>query len=307
VHSHAEHGGLADRLQARRGDSRRRLWIALGLNLAMLAAEVVGGILTGSLALLADAGHVLSDAASIGLALGAVALAARPAGARRTFGYQRTEVLAAFGNGVILIAVAVLIAVAAIGRLGDPPGVDGAGVLILGALGLAGNLLATLVLAGGERADLNLEGALRHSFADALGSLGVIVAGVVIVAGGPAAVDPIVALLIAVLVLASSWRLIKEPVDVLMEAAPADMDVEGLGDALCRVEGVRSVHDLHVWAVTSGFDALSAHVVVARGVDRDLASRRLSVLLQERYGIEHTTLQMEEEAGDELIQLQRPR
>jgi cobalt-zinc-cadmium efflux system protein len=307
VHSHAEHGGLADRLQARRGDSRRRLWIALGLNLAMLAAEVVGGILTGSLALLADAGHVLSDAASIGLALGAVALAARPAGARRTFGYQRTEVLAAFGNGVILIAVAVLIAVAAIGRLGDPPGVDGAGVLILGALGLAGNLLATLVLAGGERADLNLEGALRHSFADALGSLGVIVAGVVIVAGGPAAVDPIVALLIAALVLASSWRLIKEPVDVLMEAAPADMDVEGLGDALCRVEGVRSVHDLHVWAVTSGFDALSAHVVVARGVDRDLASRRLSVLLQERYGIEHTTLQMEEEAGDELIQLQRPR
>jgi cobalt-zinc-cadmium efflux system protein len=307
VHSHAEHGGLVDRLQARRGDSRRRLWIALYLNLAMLVAEVAGGILTGSLALLADAGHVLSDAGSIGLALGAAALAARPGGARRTFGYQRTEVLAAFANGVLLLVVAVLVAVAAIGRLGDPPGVDGAGVLVLGVLGLGGNVLATIVLAGGERADLNLEGALRHSFADALGSLGVIVAGVVILAGGPDAVDPIVALLIAGLVLASSWRLIKEPVDVLMEAAPADLDVDSLGDALCRVEGVRSVHDLHVWAVTSGFDALSAHVVVARGVDRDLASRRLSVLLHEHYGIEHTTLQMEEEAGDELIQLKRPR
>jgi cobalt-zinc-cadmium efflux system protein len=298
---------MAGRLETRRGDSRRRLWIALWLNLAMLVAEVVGGILTGSLALLADAGHVLSDAGSIGLALGAAALAARPGGARRTFGYQRTEVLAAFANGVLLVIVAVLVAVAAIGRLGDPPGVDGAGVLVLGALGLAGNVVATIVLAGGERADLNLEGALRHSFADALGSLGVIVAGVVILGGGPEAVDPIVALLIAVLILASSWRLIKEPVDVLMEAAPADLDVDALGDALCGVEGVRSVHDLHVWAVTSGFDALSAHVVVARGVDRDLASRRLSVLLQERYGIEHTTLQMEEEAGDELIELHRPR
>ena len=298
---------MAGRLEARRGDSRRRLWIALWLNLGMLVAEVLGGILTGSLALLADAGHVLSDAGSIGLALGAAALAARPGGARRTFGYQRTEVLAAFANGVLLVVVAVLVAVAAIGRLGDPPSVEGAGVLVLGALGLAGNVLATIVLAGGERADVNLEGALRHSFADALGSLGVIVAGVVILAGGPEAVDPIVALLIAVLILASSWRLIKEPVDVLMEAAPADLDVDALGDALCRVEGVRSVHDLHVWAVTSGFDAFSAHVVVARGVDRDLASRRLSVLLQERYGIEHTTLQMEEEAGDELIQLHRPR
>jgi cobalt-zinc-cadmium efflux system protein len=308
VHSHAEHGpGTASRLDLRRGDNRRRMWIALALNLAMLAAEVVGGLLTGSLALLADAGHALSDAGSIGLALGAAALAARPGGHRRTFGYQRSEVLAAFANGLILIAIAVLIAVAAIGRLGDPPGVEGAGVIVFGALGLAGNLLATVVLAGGERSDLNLEGVLRHSFADALGSLGVIVAGVVILAGGPAAADPVVALLIAGLVLASSWRLIKEPVDVLMEAAPADLDVESLGDALCAVEGVRSVHDLHVWAVTSGFDALSAHVVVARGADRDLASRRLTVLLQERYGIEHTTLQMEEEAGDELLELKRPR
>ncbi len=177
-------------LDARRGDSRRRMLVALAINLALLAAEVVGGILTGSLALLADAGHLLSDAGAIGLALGAAALAARPGSSRRTFGYQRTEVLAAFANGVTLVVVAVLVAIAAIGRLGDPPGVDGAGVLVLGALGLAGNLAATAVLARGERGDLNLEGVLRHSFADALGSLGVIVAGAVILAGGPAAIDP---------------------------------------------------------------------------------------------------------------------
>src|SRR3954452_11197294 len=281
--------------------------IALAINLALLVAEVLGGILTGSLALLADAGHVLSDAGAIGLALGAAALAARPGSSRRTFGYQRTEVLAAFANGLTLVVVAVLVAVAAISRLGDPPGVDGAGVLVLGVLSLAGNLVATAVLARGERSDLNLEGVLRHSFADAIGSLGVVVAGTVILAGGPAAIDPIVGLLIAGLILASSWTLIKEPLDVLMEAAPSGLDVDSLGGALCSVEWVRSVHDLHVWTLTAGFRALSAHVVVARGADRDLAARRLEVLLRERYGIEHTTLQMEEEAGEELLELKRPR
>jgi cobalt-zinc-cadmium efflux system protein len=294
-------------LDARRADSRRRMLVALAINLALLVAEVVGGILTGSLALLADAGHVLSDAGAIGLALGAAALAARPGSSRRTYGYQRTEVLAAFANGVTLVVVAVLVAVAAIGRLGDPPSVDGAGVLVLGVLSLAGNLVATGVLAGGERSDLNLEGVLRHSFADALGSLGVVIAGTVILAGGPAAIDPIVSLLIAGLILASSWKLIREPLDVLMEAAPSDLDVDSLGGALCSVEWVRSVHDLHVWTLTAGFRALSAHVVVERGADRDLAARRLEVLLRERYGIEHTTLQMEEEAGEELLELERPR
>jgi cobalt-zinc-cadmium efflux system protein len=178
---------------------------------------------------------------------------------------------------------------------------------VLGVLSLAGNLVATTVLARGERSDLNLEGVLRHSFADALGSLGVVVAGAVILAGGPAAIDPIVGLLIAGLILASSWKLIKEPLDVLMEAAPSGLDVDSLGGALCSVEWVRSVHDLHVWTLTAGFRALSAHVVVTRGADRDLAARRLEVLLKERYGIEHTTLQMEEEAGEELLELERPR
>ena len=281
------------------------MWIALAINAAMLAVGVVGGILTGSLAVLADAGHVLSDVGAIALALFAASLASRPAGGRRTFGYQRSEVLAALVNGLALVAVAVAIGIAAVGRFGDPPDIDGAGVLALGAFGLAGNIAATVVLARGQREDVNLEGVLRHSVADALGSLGVIVAGAVVLAGGSSVVDPIVGLLIAVLVLASSWRLISEPVDVLMEAAPPGLDPDQMGEAICSEEGVRSVHELHVWTVTAGFGALAAHVVVARDSDGDLIRRRLEVLLHERFGIDHTTLQMEEEAGEALLQVER--
>jgi len=280
------------------------MWIALAINAGLLLAEAVGGVITGSLALLADAGHLLSDVGSIVLALLAARLALLPAAGRRTFGYQRSEVLAALVNGLLLVAVSVAIAIAAIGRLSDPPSIDGAGVLALGAFGLLGNLAATLVLAGGERQDLNLEGVLRHSFADALGSLGVVLAGAFVLLGGSDVVDPIVSLLIAGLVLASSWRLIKEPFDVLMEAAPAGLDVEGMGAAICSEEGVQSVHDLHVWTVTSGFGAVAAHVVVSRECDRDLVRRRLELTLRERFGIEHTTLQMEEEADRALLRVE---
>ena len=280
------------------------MWIALAINGAMLLAGIVGGILTGSLALLADAGHVLSDVGSIVLALIAARLAALPAGGRRTFGYQRSEVLAALVNGLLLVAVSVAIAIAAVSRFSDPPSIDGAGVLVLGVFGLAGNLAATAVLARGQREDVNLEGVLRHSVADALGSLGVVVAGAFVLFGGSPIVDPIVGLLIAALVLVSSWRLIKEPVDVLMEAAPADLDVESMGAAICAEEGVRSVHDLHVWTVTSGFGAVAAHVVVARDCDRDLVRRRLELTFAERFGIEHTTLQMEEEADQALLRVE---
>lgn len=280
------------------------MWIALAINLAMLAIEVAGGILTGSLAVLADAGHVLSDAGAIVLALLASSLAARPGGARRTFGYQRSEVLAALANGLVLVAVGLGVAIAAIGRLGDPPQIDGGGVLALGLLGLGGNIAATIVLAQGERADVNLEGVLRHSLADALGSLGVVLAGTVVLLGGSAVVDPLVGLLIAVLILASCWRLIREPFDVLMEAAPSGLDVEEVGAAICTEAGVRSVHDLHVWTLTPGFAALAAHVVVAPDADRDLTRRRLEVLLHERFAIDHTTLQMEEEVADGLLEVE---
>jgi cobalt-zinc-cadmium efflux system protein len=280
------------------------MWIALAINGGLLVAEAIGGIITGSLALLADAGHLLSDAGAIVLALFAARLAALPAAGRRTFGYQRSEVLAALVNGLTLVVISVVIAVAAIGRFGDPPEIDGLGVLILGIVGLAGNAAATAVLARGQREDINLEGVLRHSVADALGSVGVVLAGAFVLLGGSPVVDPIVGLLIAVLILISSWRLIKEPVDVLMEAAPAGLDVDGVGAAICQEEGVRSVHDLHVWTVTAGFGAIAAHVVVAQGSDRDLIRRRLELTLRERFGIEHTTLQMEEEADQGLLHVE---
>lgn len=280
------------------------MWVALAINGAMLVAEAVGGVLTGSLAVFADAGHLLSDVGSIGLALFAAALAARPAAGRMTFGYQRSEILAALVNGLLLVAVAVAIAYAAVGRLGDPPQIDGLGVLGLGLLGLLGNVAATVVLSRGQREDVNLEGVLRHSVADALGSLGVVLAGAFVLAGGSSIVDPVVSLAIAALILVSSWRLISEPLGVLMEAAPADLDVDAAGAAICEEDGVRSVHDLHIWTVTSGFGALAAHVVVSSECDRDLVRRRIELLLHERFGIDHTTLQMEEQAAEGLLRVE---
>jgi cobalt-zinc-cadmium efflux system protein len=280
------------------------MWVALWINVAMLAAEAAGGVLTGSLAVLADAGHLLSDVGAIGLALFAAMLAARPAVGRMTFGYQRSEILAALVNGLLLVVVSIAIAYAAIGRLGDPPQIDGLGVLGLGVLGLLGNVAATVVLARGQREDVNLEGVLRHSAADALGSLGVVLAGAFVLAGGSSIVDPIVSLVIAALILASSWRLIKEPFDVLMEAAPSGVDVDAAGAAICEEDGVRSVHDLHIWTVTSGFGALAAHIVVSPECDRDLVRRRIELLLGERFGIDHTTLQMEEQAPDVLLHVE---
>jgi cobalt-zinc-cadmium efflux system protein len=304
AHPHGGRGSLVDTLGARRADTRRRLWIALAINLAMLVAEAIGGLITGSLALLADAGHVLSDVGAIGLGLVAGGLASRPGGPRRTFGYQRTEVIAALVNGIALVVIAVLVAVAAIDRLGDAPEVEGIGVLALGVFGLAGNVAATLVLARGEREDLNLEGVLRHSFADALGSVGVIVSGTVILVTGWDPIDALVGLGIAALILASSVRLIAEPINVLMEAAPTGMDAEDLAREMCELEDVRAVHDLHVWTVTAGFESLSAHVVVSPEADRDLVRRRLEVMLRHSHGIEHTTLQMEEEAPPELLDVE---
>jgi cobalt-zinc-cadmium efflux system protein len=277
--------------------------VALAINLAMLVAAVVGGLLWNSLALLADAGHMLSDLGSIVLGLVAATLASRATGPRRTFGLQRSEVLAALANGIVLVAVAVLIVAAAVGRLGDEPEIAGAGVLGVGVLGLAGNAAATWVLSTGDRADLNLEAVLRHSLADALGSLAVVVSGAVILITGWTPIDAVVSLGIAVLIGISSVRLITGPLDVLMEAAPAGVDIEELGRAMCKVAGVRAVHELHVWTVTSGFDALAAHVVVDRDADRDRARRELELLLRDSYGIEHTTLQMEEHVPGGLLQV----
>lgn len=306
-HAHAEHGfgSRAASLGARRAVNKRRMAIALAINVGLLAAEVVGGILTGSLALLADAGHLASDTAAIGLGLFAARMASLPGPERRTFGYQRSEVIAGLVNGLGLVAIAVLIVVGAVGRFGDAPEIDGGPVIALGVIGLLGNLWATVVLAGGERKDVNLEGVLRHSAADALGSVGVVVVGVVVAAGGSAEIDPAISIAIALLILASSWRLIREPFDVLMEAAPADLDMEALVASFGELEEVREVHDLHVWTLTAGFGALAAHVVVAEGADRDRVRHRLEAMLGQRFGIDHTTLQIEEQVPEQLLEVER--
>ena len=305
------HGGHrhhhSELLDARRAGNRRRMVVALAINLVLLVATVVGGLVAGSLALLADAGHLASDVGAIAVGLLAARLAGVAPTPARTFGLQRSEVLGALANGVLLLVVSVLIVVEALGRLGDPPDVGGAGVLALGLVGLAGNVAATWVLASGEREDINLEGVLRHSAADALSSVGVVVAGGLVLIAGWDAADPVASLLIAALIAAGSWRLLKEPVDVLMEAAPPGLDVSELGNAMAAAPGVVEVHDLHVWTVTSGFPALSAHVLVEPGCDRDEVLARMERLLEER-GIEHTTLQVLVCADpEELIQLERRR
>jgi cobalt-zinc-cadmium efflux system protein len=284
AHHHHHHHARAD-------DSRRML-VVLGINVLMLAAGVIGGIVFHSLALLADAGHVLADVAAIGLALFAAWMAARPASPQRTFGFRRGEILAALVNGFTLVAVAVFIFIEAIARLSDPPAVRGGGVLVIGIASLIGNGIATFVLVGGDRQNVNLEGVLRHTAADALGALGVIVAGVIVLTTGWDQADPLVSILIACLILAGSWRLLREPFDVLMESAPEGIDVQAVGTAMCAVAGVREVHDLHVWTVTSGFPALAAHIRSDPSESADEVRERLESVLHDRFGLDHTTLQV---------------
>jgi cobalt-zinc-cadmium efflux system protein len=282
-HHHHVHGREAN---------RRRMAVALAINVVLLVAGLVGAFVFHSVALLADAGHVLSDVAAIGLGLVAAAMAARPAAGRRTFGSYRAEIISALANGVLLVAVALLVFAEAISRLSHPGDVEGAGVIAIGAIGLAGNVAATIALAGGEREDLNLEGVLRHSAADALGSLGVLLSGLIVLLTGWAYADPLIGLLIGLLIVVGSWRLLKEPLDVLMEAAPSGIDVEDVGQAMVHVPGVREVHDLHVWTVTAGFPALAAHVITDPGEDIDQVRRQVEAVLADRFSIEHTTLQM---------------
>jgi cobalt-zinc-cadmium efflux system protein len=300
MHPVAAHAADHDHVHGRELN-RSRMGVALAINAALVAAGIVGAVVFDSLALLADAGHLLSDVGAIGLALFAAGVAARPARGRRTFGFYRVEILAALVNGLVLAAVAVLVFVEGVMRLSDPSDVKGEGVLIIGAVGLAGNVAATLALAGGDREDLNLEAALRHSAADALGSLGVMLSGALVLIAGWDRADAVVGLALGVLILAGSWRLIKEPVDVLMEAAPAGVNVQEVGTVMAGVEGVREVHDLHVWTVTSGFTALAAHVRTEPTADMDDVRRRIERALNERFGIEHTTLQM---MAEQLLELE---
>jgi cobalt-zinc-cadmium efflux system protein len=283
------HGNEHARLRA----DRKALSVALALVACFLVVEVVVGLIADSLAVLADAGHMLSDAASLALALFAAWLAGRPPTPQRSFGYRRAEILAALANGVLLVVVAIWIFVEAARRFSDPPDVAGGWVLAVGVTGLAANLLAAGVLHRRGSSSLNVRGALLHVLADVLGSVGVIVAGLVVLVTGWELADPLVALLIGVLILASSWRLLSESVGILLEATPGGMAAEDVGRAIVDVPQVVEVHDLHVWTITSGFPALSAHVLVDPGADCHAIRRRIEAVLRERFELEHTTLQVD--------------
>jgi cation diffusion facilitator family transporter len=279
------------------GGQRRRLIVVLVLTLAVLAAEVVGAIVSGSLALLADAGHMATDAAGIALALGAVTLAQRPARGRRTFGWQRVEILAAVANGLLLLVVAGYVLVEAVRRIGDPPEIASGLMLAIAGVGLAVNLVSLAVLHQGRRASLNLRGAYLEVLADALGSVAVIVAALVILLTGWTPADILASVVIGFLVLPRAWHLLREALDVLLEAAPKGVDLDDVRTHILEVDGVIGVHDLHAWTITSGLPVLSAHVVVT---DEALAAGHggrvldsLCECLGEHFDMEHCTFQIE--------------
>ncbi|MGH2846207.1 MAG: cation diffusion facilitator family transporter [Thermoleophilaceae bacterium] len=289
-----------------RAANRRALGSALALTSAFTIAEVVGGLLTGSLALLADAAHMLSDDFSLGLALFATWLAGRPASAKRSFGYQRAEILAALANGVTLVVISIWIFYEAVRRFQDPPEILGGWLLAVAVLGLLVNLAAAFILSRGEGESLNVSAAMRHVLADVAGSVGVIAAALIIILTGWRYADPLISVLIGGLVLGSSWTILRDSTRILLEATPPGIDSNEVGRRMAAVPGVREVHDLHIWTITSGFPALSAHLLVGKGDDCHALRRQLERLLQDRFDIEHTTLQVDHEPDGELIELEMP-
>jgi cobalt-zinc-cadmium efflux system protein len=293
AHSHA-HGPIRD------ADSRA-LATALALIVAFMAAEVTVAVIASSLALLSDAAHMLTDAAALALSLVAARLATRPAHGAMTYGLGRVEILSAQANGVTLLILALVIVYDAITRLTAPPHVRGAAVLVVALVGIAVNLLATMIIrrGTGTQRSLNVEGSYRHLLTDLFGFIATAVAAIVILATGFQRADPIASLVIAALMLHAAYGLLKESGRVFMEAAPAGLDPDEIGHMLAAQPGVVEVHDLHVWEVTSGFPALSAHVVVRAGGDCHELRRTLQRALEERFELRHTTLQVDHEAADQ--------
>ena len=271
--------------------ARRPLALALALILGLMAGEIVFGILAGSLALLADAGHMLTDALALGLALAAATFAGRPARGRWTFGFRRLEILAAHVNGITLVAVGVVIVYTAIRRLIDPPEVRGGLVLAVALVGVAVNLVATALLARPSRESLNVRGAYLHVATDLAAFTGTAIGGAVILATGWDRADPVAGLAVAALIFWSSLSLLRESSRILLEVAPGEP--REIAEAMLAVPQVADVHDLHVWTVGSGFPAVSAHVLVEPGADCHAIRQQLAGLLGERFGLSHSTLQVE--------------
>jgi cobalt-zinc-cadmium efflux system protein len=291
-HAHGDHahGVSADA-------DRRYLLIALILLAAFMLAEVIVAVISGSLALLSDAGHMLSDVGAIGAALWAIRLAARPAAGAWTFGWKRAEILSAAGNGITLLVVSGIVAVEAITRLIHPPRVDGGPVVVVAAAGIAVNIAAAWVLARANRSSLNVQGAFRHVLTDLYGFIGTVIAGIVILATGWTRADAIASLIVVALMLKAAWELLAASGRILLEAAPKTMDLDDVRAHLLATEHVRDLHDLHAWTVTSSLPALSAHIVIDDACFTEGCVPRLLDQLQSclagHFDVEHSTFQLE--------------
>ena len=311
-HGHPPHapGGSSEPEPKR---TTRNLIIALAINAVFVVLEAVGGFITNSLALLSDAGHSLSDVGALGLALGARWLVSLPAtSTRRTFGYLRAEILAAFFNVLLLWGVVVWVVWEAIERIAVPQPVLSGGIIIIAAVGVVVNLVSAWFLHGSHQHDINVRGAYVHLIADAFGSVGALAAGLFIYFGGSPVADPIASVIISVLIIWGTFGLMRESVDILMEAVPAHIDIGNVNQTLARIPGIRQVHDLHVWKIGTGMTALTGHLVVGNDTDRDRILMQAQGALWSTHQIEHITLQVETEQlhafltdQETTVQLQR--
>jgi cobalt-zinc-cadmium efflux system protein len=294
------------------GSNRRRLIAVLALTFAYMLAEAIGGFLTNSLALLSDAGHMLADVASLLLALLALWFAARPVTTKKTYGYYRMEILAALANGSALVVISLLISYEAFHRIKSPEDVKGFEVTLIAIGGLAVNAVSAFVLHSASRENLNMRGAFLHVIGDALGSVGAIVAGVLIWRWGLVLADPLISIAMCLLIIYSSWQLIRESVNILLEGTPSHINIRAVVEAMHLVPGVTDVHDLHVWTISSGMEALSAHVTIEPGVAHRAALEALQAQLRSAFNIGHVTIQVEspdetETAAGKLYQIARSR
>lgn len=280
-------------VQSGAGKNKKSLAIVLGLTSFYLIVEIIGGFWTGSLALLADAGHMLTDVAGVGLALLAIWFAEKPASPERTYGYYRVEILAALTNAVVLILISLYILYEAYERFKNPPEVQSGAMLGVAAIGLVINLIGVYVLRSGSTESLNIKGAYFEVLSDMLTSIGVIIAGIIMLTTGWYYADPIISAGIGLFILPRTWALLKDAVGILLEGTPSDVDLKNLRESLAKIEGVVGIHDLHVWTLTSGVNAMSVHAVLADGAEHDDVLARVHEHCTEEFKISHVTVQTE--------------
>lgn len=274
--------------------NKKALTISFCLIAGFMFVEFIGGILTNSLALLSDAGHMLSDSVALGLSLAALIFGQRAATINKTYGYKRFEILAALLNGIALVALSIYILYEAIMRLSSPPMVVGKGMIIISVIGLVINIIVAWILSRGEtKENLNIKSAFMHVLGDLLGSVGAIIAALLIIFFGWNIADPIASMIVSVLVLYSGWHILKDSVNILMESKPANINTEKVKQAIKSIDGVIDIHDLHIWMITQEFLSLTSHVSVEDNIDRDLLLSKITQTIKEITGISHITIQME--------------